>query len=90
MLRVVIWHIFLEILAKVKNFLRLSHLYIGTLPLSLFSKAYAYGRIQLNYSDVEGLIPIQTGCIPSKSQQSGIHSDPRVFFLAFGQSNFVI
>ena len=47
--------------------------------LCLFSKAYAYGRIQLNYSDVEGLIPIQTGCIPSKSQQSGIHSDP-IFF----------
>ena len=42
--------------------------------LCLFSKAYADGRIQLNYSDVEGLIPIQTGCIPSKSQQSGIHS----------------
>ena len=30
MLRRVIWHLFLEIWGKVKNILRLSHLYIGT------------------------------------------------------------
>ena len=38
-------------------------MHIGTFS----SKAFAYGRIQLNYSNVEDLIPIQTECTATKS-----------------------